>query len=178
MSEIELSRPIKIRQLPADPVLVDANEAERTALAERFELPQVDELRAELSLERDGVAVLASGPMHARFVQTCAVSHEDFPVEVYEDIALRFIDASTTRAALADDSEELEIELSDKDLDEVEYSGDAIDLGEAIAQSLGLAIDPYAEGPHADAARERAGIVAEGEQDGPLAEMLKGLKKD
>jgi hypothetical protein len=42
---------------------------------------------------------------------------------------------------------------------------------------LGLAIDPYAEGPHADAARAAAGIVPEGEQLGHLADLLAGLKK-
>jgi hypothetical protein len=50
------------------------------------------------------------------------------------------------------------------------------DLGEAVAQTLGLAIDPYAEGPNADAARKAAGIVAEGEQDGPMAALLAALK--
>ncbi len=178
MSESELVRMIKVRQLPGEAVVVEANEAELTALAVRFDLPKVDELRAELSLEKDGTAVLANGPMHARFVQTCAVSGEEFPVEVSEHLALKFVDAETTRAALASDSEELEIELDADDLDEIEYSGDAFDLGEAVAQSLGLAIDPYAEGPNADAARKDAGITQEGEQNGPLAEMLQSLTKD
>lgn len=53
-----------------------------------------------------------------------------------------------------------------------------IDLGEAVAQSLGLAIDPYAIGPDADTARKEVGIVQEGEQEGPLAAALAALKKD
>ena len=47
-----------------------------------------------------------------------------------------------------------------------------------MAQTLGLAIEPYAEGPKADAVRKKAGIVEEGQQDGPLAEALAALKKD
>ncbi|MEM8726635.1 MAG: DUF177 domain-containing protein, partial [Pseudomonadota bacterium] len=69
------------------------------------------------------------------------------------------------------------IELDAEDCDEIEYAGDMFDLGEAVAQTLGLAIDPYAEGPNADAARKAAGIVEEGEQDGPLAAALTALKK-
>jgi hypothetical protein len=76
------------------------------------------------------------------------------------------------------EDEVIELELEADDCDEIEYSGDMFDLGEAVAQTLGLAIDPYAEGPGADAARKAAGIVAEGEQEGPLAALLAGLKKD
>ncbi len=178
MSASELSRMVKVRPLPAKPVVIEADDAERSALASRFALASISSLSAEMSLESAATdAVLANGKMHAKFTQICAVSGEEFPVEVSEEIALKFVDAETTRAALADASEDLEIELSGEDLDEIEYSGDAFDLGEAVAQSLGLAIDPYAEGPNADAVRTKAGIVAEGEQDGPMAEMLAALKK-
>ena len=70
------------------------------------------------------------------------------------------------------------VKISPEELDEIEYHGEMFDLGEAVAQSLALAIDPYAEGPNADAARKAAGIVLEGEQDGPLAAFLAGLKKN
>ena len=75
-------------------------------------------------------------------------------------------------------ADEIEIELAADDLDEIEYSGITFDLGEAVAQSLGLAIDPYAEGPNADATRKAAGISSDDEPSGPLAEALKALKKD
>ena len=92
-----------------------------------------------------------------------------------EPIDLRFVEEG--RLSLPDD-ENAEIELEADDCDEIEYAGEMFDLGEAVAQTLGLAIDPYAEGPNADAARKAAGIVAEGEQEGPLAAMLAALKKD
>ncbi|MCX7864669.1 MAG: DUF177 domain-containing protein, partial [Novosphingobium sp.] len=37
--------------------------------------------------------------------------------------------------------------------DEIDYAGLPIDIGEAVAQSLALAIDPYATGPAAEQAR-------------------------
>lgn len=97
-------------------------------------------------------------------------------MSIDEPILLRFIEARGPEPS--EDEEEIEIELSEEDCDEIEYSGDAFDLGEAIAQSLGLAIDPYAEGPNADAARKDAGISDDDEPSGPLAEALKGLKRD
>ena len=46
------------------------------------------------------------------------------------------------------------------------------------AQTLALAIDPYAEGPDADATREKAGIKSDDAPSGPLAEALgAALKK-
>ena len=49
-----------------------------------------------------------------------------------------------------------------------------------MAQTLALAIDPYREGPDADEARKKAGIVSDEDHapSGPLAEALAGLKKD
>ncbi len=49
------------------------------------------------------------------------------------------------------------------------------DLGEAVAQSLALAIDPYAVGPSAEQARKDAGLGDEA-ASGPFA-ALAGLKK-
>ena len=49
--------------------------------------------------------------------------------------------------------------------------GTAFDLGEAVAQSFGLAIDPYAAGPEADSVRREAGIVDEDAPSGPFAAL-------
>ena len=171
----ELSRPIKAKGLPGDAVVIEADAGERAALARRFGLPGIDSLRAEIDLEQRGKAIRATGTLKAAIRQACAISGEDFPANIEEPIDLRFVEETGVTAS---DDEEIEIELEADDCDEIEYSGDMFDLGEAVAQSLGLSIDPYAEGPNADAARKAAGIVQEGKQEGPLAEMLKGLKTD
>lgn len=174
----ELARPIKLRPLPGETIVIEADAGERTALAERFALASVDALRAEIALTPDGKAVRASGTLRAQFMQICAISAEEFPVSVDEPLTLRFVDEADM---IADEEDpEIEIELSDDDCDEILFSGDVFDLGEAVAQSLGLAIDPYAEGPEADAARKTAGIISEEDAaaQGPLAEALAGLKKD
>lgn len=172
MSAPELSRMIKHKPLPGGTLEVVASEAERMALARRFGITAVDRLVARIDLTEDGKAVSATGTLEADLVQPCAISGEDFPVSVREAIALRFVPSSGTPA-----EPDIEIELADDDLDEIEYEGEMFDLGEAIAQSLALAIDPYAEGPNADAARKAAGIVSDDAPRGPLADALAALKK-
>lgn len=169
----ELARMIKARPLPAGAVVIEASPEECAALAARFGLGAVESLRAEVSLEQRPRAIRAKGRLAAAIMQPCAISGEDFPVTIDEPIDLRFVEEHQRPA-----SEDEEIELEADDCDEIEFSGDMFDLGEAVAQTLGLAIDPYAEGPNADAARAAAGIVQEGEQLGPLADLLSSLKKD
>jgi uncharacterized metal-binding protein YceD (DUF177 family) len=172
----ELSRLIKTRPLPGEVIVIEATAAERAALAERFGLCAIAALRAEVALEARPKAIRAKGRLTAAVTQPCAVSGEDFAVAIDTPLDLRFIEASAHAAPAGDEA--LEIELAADDCDEIEYTGEMFDLGEAVAQSLGLAIDPYAEGPDADAARRAAGIVKEGEQLGPLADLLAAFKKD
>ena len=56
---------------------------------------------------------------------------------------------------------EEEIELSADACDEIDYTGLTFDLGEALAQTLALAIDPFAQGPDADRARVQHGLAGE-----------------
>lgn len=177
MSENELTRIVKARQLPAAAIVIDADENERTALARRFGIPAVNALQGEISLEEDGKAVLARGTLIANIVQNCAVSGEEFEVSIDEPLLMRFVKEGQIDPALSED-EEIEIEISPEDCDEIEYSGESFDLGEAVAQSLGLAIDPYAEGPEADAVRTATGITGDDTPSGPLADALRRLRKD
>lgn len=162
----ELSRPFDVRQLEGKHVRIEATEAERRALAERFGLLSLDELAAELDLSRKGRDVAVEGTVRGRWVQTCAVSGEALPVRREEPMFVRFVPAATH-------APDEEIELDADDCDEIEYTGTHIDLGEAVAQTLGLAIDPYLTGPNADDARKEAGLGTP-EDNSPFA-ALKGL---
>jgi len=170
----EFSRPFDIRGITPAPVSLSADEAERAALAERFGLTAIGKLAATLSLEAEGDEIAAKGTLCAEWVQSCAVSGDDLPMSIEEQITLRFVPMARLEASEEDE----EIELEEDELDEIGYEGTSFDLGEAVAQSLSLAIDPYAVGPQADEARRRHGLVEEGEPSGPLAEALKGLKRD
>lgn len=175
MSDPELSRPIKPRALPAQPVRIEPSIAERRALAERFVISALPEMVAEVCFEQKDDAVVAKGRLNATIIQPCAVTGEDLCYDVAEDFELRFVPQGQRQ----DHDEDEEFELAFEDLDEIEYEGDSFDIGEAVAQTLGLAIDPYREGPGADAIRETAGIESDENRkpDGPLAEALAGLRK-
>jgi uncharacterized metal-binding protein YceD (DUF177 family) len=167
VSAPELSRLVDLRQVIDKPVAIEAGEEERAALARRFGVVRIDRLEAQVALEIDGQAVNAKGRLRAAVVQSCAVSGDDLPVTIDEPIVLRFVPETEVT--------DTEIELEESDLDEIPYSGTAFDLGEAVAQSLALAIDPYAVGPNAEQARKQAGLLDEGGA-GPFA-ALAALKK-
>jgi len=168
MNEPEFSRMIDRRHISGEPLELTATEAERAALAKRFGLVRIDQLSARLQLASKDDVIAVQGRLSARIVQSCAVSGEDLPVKIEEPLAFRFVPETAI--------EEEEIELEEQDLDEIGYSGHNFDVGEAVAQSLALSIDPYATGPEADRARKEAGISDEA-ASGPFA-ALAALKKN
>jgi uncharacterized metal-binding protein YceD (DUF177 family) len=163
----EFSRIVDATRLPLDEQVLTATAEECAALAQRFGLVAVTLLTARVTLASDGPAVNASGTLNADVVQSCAVSGEDLPVQIAETLSLRFVPAPETRAA--------EVELEAEDLDEIEMDDTRFDLGEALAQTLALAIDPYLEGPGAEEFRRKAGILSAGEGGafGALKDLLK-----
>jgi uncharacterized metal-binding protein YceD (DUF177 family) len=167
----EFSRPFDRRGITAEPVRLHANAQEREALARRFDLVAINRLEATLMLQADGADIALSGTLGADIVQRCAVSGDDLPVTIAEDIALRFVPEGEW-----EDEQAEEIELAAEDLDTIPYDGAGFDLGEAVAQSLALAIDPYAVGPDAEAVRREQGLLGE-EQAGPLAAALSAALK-
>jgi uncharacterized metal-binding protein YceD (DUF177 family) len=137
----ELHRPVAVERIgPAGLVMVvEASRTECAALAHRMNLPAVLALNCEFRLERDaGGALLAHGHLVARVVQTCVISLEDFSATVEERFTIRCVP---------------EGDESDSDdpasFDEITYSDATLDLGEAAAEQLALALDPY---PHAPGA--------------------------
>ena len=166
---------VKARLLPAGAVLMEADERERVALAARFGVVSIETLCAQIELEQCQKGVRAEGSLQAEITQHCSVSGEPFPVRIEESLTLRFIEEGSASLTPSED-DDIDFDLTAEDCDEIEYSGESFDLGEAVAQTLGLAIDPYAEGPGASEARTSAGIVEEGQQDGPLAAGLAALR--
>lgn len=166
----EFSRPFDLRHLPTGAQLLEASAEERAGLAKRFDLVSVDNLTATITLTADGPIVRADGRLKAAIVQSCAVSGDDLPVKIDEPVALRFVPPGGEHAP------DEELELDADELDEIEMEAEGrFDLGEALAQSLALAIDPFAVGPEAEEARRKAGLL-EPDQTGPFA-ALAALKK-
>ena len=166
----ELSRIVRIDSIGDAPLdmRITAEPTEREALARRFGLSAVESLDAELQYHREGTAIFASGRLRAKVVQTCVASGVPLPVTVDEPFRLRFRPEGEVEAAGE------EIELSADDCDDIGYEGGAVDLGEAVAETLLLGLDPFPRAPNADEVLRSAGVLSEGEA-GPFAE-LKALR--
>lgn len=144
----ELHRPVsldRIGSLGLD-YTVEATPAECSALAERMMLPEVHALTCVFHLIREGRdKVLARGHLRARVTQTCVVSLEDFEAPVEEVFQVRFVPAGEETDDIDPDSD-----------DEIPFEGNMIDVGEAAAEQLGLALDPYPRMPGAELPEEAA----------------------
>jgi uncharacterized metal-binding protein YceD (DUF177 family) len=146
-----------------------ADEAERSAIAQRLGPPRIERLEAHVSLSRTGDVVRASGRLMAALSQSCVVTGEPVPAHVDERFELAFMPAPRV------DSSDEEIELGASDCDVAFYDGGVIDLGTAIADTLALSLDPYPRSAGAEVALREAGIMTE-EQASPFA-VLAQLKR-
>ena len=160
----ELERLVPLDRVSArgTDILVEATEEERTALARRLAVPAVLQLRCRFRLRRAAASVVdADGTLEARVVRTSVVTLDDFAQDVAEAFQLRFVPVGQEGDDEDPDSP-----------DEIPYEGTALDLGEAAAEQLALALDPYP--------REPSATLPEGSSDpgpAPFAALAK-LRKN
>ena len=141
-----------------------ADEAERRSVAERLRLERLTCFEAHAVLSRKGDLVRAQGRLMAALDQSCVVTGE--PVAAHIDEPFEIIFTPEPVSSGADE----EIELGESDCDVVFHDGSTIDLGGAIADTLGLSVDPYPRSAGADAALREAGVLTE-EQASPFAAL-------
>lgn len=139
----------------AQPVRIEAGEAARAALAQRFGLQSIGRLVADLEVARAGKGARVTGRFQADVVQSCIISGEPLPASVADDINLRFEPDAATPGQ--------EVELEADALDVLPIDEESIDLAEAVAQSLLLALDPYPRAPDEVLARARKHLLSEEE---------------
>lgn len=166
----EFSRLVRIDTLGEGDRAIDveADASERAALATRFGLLSIGALSAEATLRREGEVIHADGRIRALVDQACVATAAAVPATIDEAFSLRFVPEGQGEGA--------EIELDAEDVDIIDYAGGAIDIGEAVAETLLLSLDPFPRSPDADATLKAAGVLSEDEVvTGPFA-ALKALK--
>lgn len=165
----EFSHVVRVEQIKrlTGETHIEAGEAERAALAKRFGLSALDRLEADYALTQETGAILARGRLRAALAQPCIATGEPVPETIDTDFALRFVVEDGA-------AEGEELELDAEDVDTIGYDGQAIDMGEAVAETMALAMTPYPRSPDADAVLKAAGVLSE-EQASPFAALL-GLK--
>jgi uncharacterized metal-binding protein YceD (DUF177 family) len=134
----EFSRRLPIQRIGEGMnMTIEADEAEREALAARMGIPAVLALTCRFHLHAaEGDTVLAEARLAARVAQICVVSLEGFESDISEDFRIRFVPAGT-------ESDQLDLEEDD----EVGYTGTQLELGEAAAEQLALCLPPFPRKP-------------------------------
>lgn len=170
MSVPEFSRPLGIDTLGEEPrrLAVAAEEAERADLARRFGLIAIGRLAADVALRRKGDEIALEGILTASVTQACVATGEAVEARIESPFAVLF--RPHPEAAARDE----EVELGEGEMDVVFYDGRAVDVGEAVAETLLLNLDPYPRAPGAEGALKAAGVKSE-EEAGPFG-ALAGLR--
>jgi uncharacterized metal-binding protein YceD (DUF177 family) len=164
VSNPEFARPQRVDTIGDDPrtIEIEADSAERAALARRFALVGIDRLTGTFTIRRDAAGIVADGRVEAALVQACSITGDPLPATVDEPVALRFVPD--------DEAGQDEVELGDGDIDIIPYDGSAIDLGEIAAETMVLALDPFPRGPNAETTLKQAGVLSE-EEAGPFSAL-------
>lgn len=143
----EFSRPVEVERLPGEGrmVKISATPEERAALAERFDLQGIDSLEAEITVApfAGGDMVRLTGHLRAQVTQTCVVSLQPVHNALDERFELNYSFGPPPVLP-----REMELDADAEEPPEPVVGG-SIDVGEAVAEHLALALDPFPRAPGA-----------------------------
>jgi uncharacterized metal-binding protein YceD (DUF177 family) len=159
----EFSRPVPLARLGPEAFRqeIEATAEEREQLARRFDLFALDRLAGIVTLRRlIGGRIRLEATFEAEFAQICVVTLDPVAGRLAEAFSLLYGPPDDAQAEL------------DLDVDEPVYEpliGDAIDIGEALAQELSLALPEFPRQPGAVVELP----AAPGSEGGALAELTR-----
>jgi uncharacterized metal-binding protein YceD (DUF177 family) len=140
----------------AQPLQLAAPEAARAGLAARFDLASIDSLTASLDIGSERQGVRLKGTLRADLHYFCRVSREPFAAHLDLPVDVLFLPQDQLP-----DPDDITENPDPWDIDELDTGG--VDVAEAVAVTLALALDPFPRGPSADEALTRLGIKTEEE---------------
>ena len=146
----EFSRLVALAELSTRPFRqrIEATAEERERLSRRFDLISLDRLVAEVELRRQSPEViLLEAEFAAEFEQCCAVTLEPVRGAVSDRFSLVYGPAP---------EEEQEIALTSDEPAFEPLNGNSIDIGEAVAQELSLALPIFRAIPRRRSIRRRS----------------------
>jgi uncharacterized metal-binding protein YceD (DUF177 family) len=164
----EFSRLVPLVRIGPEPHRqeITATIAERAALARRFDLISLDRLDAVVELVRNsGRLILLRAQFEAAFEQSCIVTLDPIASVLADRFSLLYGPAETEETAAGLVGEEVAFEP---------LTGDAIDIGEAIAQEFSLALPPFPRSP--DASLD--GETPTPDEAGPFAALSRLFERD
>ena len=157
----EFSRVVPLSQLGPGPFRqeIAASENERNGLAKRFDLLSLDRLSATVELLRErGGTILLTAEFTAEFAQQCVVTLDPVPGKIEAAFSLRYGPPEAEPVTDGDDDPAFEPLI-----------GEAIDIGEAVAQEFSLSLPEFPRAPDAVVERDDQDKAA----DGPFAALAR-----
>jgi uncharacterized metal-binding protein YceD (DUF177 family) len=177
MSEFE--RPFALDKLGdrAVSMSIEANEAERQALARRFGVRGIGRLAAQFKIRRAraGRAVRVEGAVEGEVTQACVISLAPVRQTISENFVTLYVPEADLKPIETDEEGNVSLDtfLGDEELEEALPEG-PLDLGEVAAQEFAVAIDPY---PRAAGAGFQAEWGEAPERVSPFADLKAKLEK-
>jgi uncharacterized metal-binding protein YceD (DUF177 family) len=155
-------------------VEIEAGAAERQALARRLALISLERLTAKAALAREGEGGATGLRVNftADVVQSCVVTLDPVPARIEDSFELVFVPEDEAPA------DRIEVVVTEDEDDPPEALREGrIDVGEAIAEHLALALDPYPRRPgvSAEEVLAEAGVAGK-DAEGPF-DALRRLKE-
>lgn len=162
----EFHRPLQVDRVPklgsTEKLAADAKEL--AALATRMQLPALHELRAEIrATPWRGGGMKLEGGLVADVEQVSVISLEPFRQTVTLPIVRYFLPAGSVAP-----------ETEEDDADPIQHG--SIDLGEVVAETLALELDPYPRKPGETFAAHVESDEAEPQKESPFAALAKQPK--
>jgi hypothetical protein len=134
--QVEFSRPLPVDRIPrkGSHEHIKAEPAECAALAKRFNLPMLYTLSARLlAAPWRGGGLKVTGTVDADLEQASVISLEQFRQHLNFTLERFFLPPKEAVDAAVDDADPIENGI--------------VDLGELVAEALGLELDPYPRKP-------------------------------
>ncbi|MDI9409703.1 MAG: DUF177 domain-containing protein [Candidatus Pacebacteria bacterium] len=140
----EFSRLIAIDRVGRDPLVetIEANEAERAALAQRFDLISIEFLTARVTLRRlrANTVIHMTADYRAQCEQKSVVSLEAVTAVISDSCSCDFV-ITTEEELQRGGTSEINFDVLDEDTELL--TGSEVDIGEVIAQYFFLSLPPY-----------------------------------
>lgn len=167
----EFSRPVDVARIGSVETVqeISATPAECGALAQRFGLLGLARLEARVRLRRTpaGHRLHVAGHISADVTQACVVTLESVDNRVEEDFAVVYGEL--------EEGGDISVDVDEDSAVEPLPEG-PLDIGEAVAQELALALDPYPHAPGAALESPSGTEQAPTERPNPF-QVLANLRK-
>lgn len=184
MSDLEFSLIVATTDVPpaGTELRFEADATARKRLARRYDIPELLRLTGTARIRpyrKEGLTLDCH--FEAELVQNCVVTLDPVMQNVDEKFTQRYLPEHMAgpATALPESEREITIDINAEDAPEPMEAG-KIDVGEAVAERLALAIDPYPRKPGVDfeapSPSDRAGDASESKPN-PFA-VLEKLKKN